>query len=175
MAKKQNITRDIPETIFVQLPSLILGIITGVFITRLLGPEGKGVYAILYANSELLVLFLTLGIDLGYKKLITTSNGDIIGSDIAMQITAMKPKYLSKEDVPADMIEAMTAEYSEGIDDSKPEEIKKRILEGRLNKKYEEICLVNQKFIKEDSKTISQLLKEADKNVSIKQYVRLEV
>lgn len=100
---------------------------------------------------------------------------DIIGSDIAMQITAMKPKYLSKEDVPADMIEVMTAEYSEGIDDSKPEEIKKRILEGRLNKKFEEICLINQKFIKDDSKTISQLLKEADKNVSIKQYVRLEV
>lgn len=98
-----------------------------------------------------------------------------LGVDIAMQITAMNPKYLSKEDIPSETIEKMKTEYSEGIDSSKPEDIQNKIIEGRLNKKYEEICLLNQKYIKDDSITISQLLKKSGKNVVIKQYIRLEV
>jgi elongation factor Ts len=97
-----------------------------------------------------------------------------LGVDIAMQVTAMKPKYLSKDDIPSETIEDMKTEYAEGIDTSKPEDIQNKILEGRLNKKYEEICLLNQKYIKDDSKTISQLLKESGKDVVIKQYIRLE-
>ncbi|MDD4123009.1 MAG: translation elongation factor Ts [Candidatus Pacebacteria bacterium] len=99
---------------------------------------------------------------------------DDLGLDIAMQIAAMQPKYLSREDIPAETIESMKEEYSEGIDESKPEDIKNKILEGRLAKKYEEICLLDQKFIKDDSKTITQLLKESGKDVVIKQYIRLE-
>jgi len=99
---------------------------------------------------------------------------DDLGLDIAMQVAAMKPKYLSREDIPADIIDSMKEEYSEGIDESKPEDIKNKILEGRLTKKYEEICLLDQRFIKDDSKTITQLLKESGKDVVIKQYIRLE-
>jgi len=79
--------------------------------------------------------------------------------DIAMQIAAMKPKYLDPQSVPADVIGKETEIYREQLKgENKPEQIWDKIIAGKLNKFYEDNCLTNQVFIKDDSKKISDLL-----------------
>ena len=80
-------------------------------------------------------------------------------NDIAMQIAAMNPRFLDQASVPADVIEKEKEIYRENLKaEGKPEGMWDKILEGKLKKFYEENCLVNQVFIKDDSKRISDLL-----------------
>lgn len=90
------------------------------------------------------------------------SGGSVeITNDIAMQIAAMKPKYLNPEAVPADVIEKEKEIYREQLKgENKPEQIWDKIIAGKLNRFYEDNCLTNQVFIKDDSKKISDLLGE---------------
>ncbi|MGD8779438.1 MAG: translation elongation factor Ts [Ignavibacteria bacterium] len=87
--------------------------------------------------------------------------------DIAMQIAAMMPRYLSKEDVPADVIEKEKEIYKEVLrKEGKPENILDKIAEGKLNKFYQEVCLVNQAFVKDNTKTVQNLIDEFNKEKS---------
>ncbi|MFA6526710.1 MAG: translation elongation factor Ts [Candidatus Buchananbacteria bacterium] len=84
-----------------------------------------------------------------------------IANDVAMQIAAMKPKYLNPEAVPADVLEKEKEIYREQLKgENKPEQIWDKIIAGKLNKFYEDNCLVSQLFIKDDSKKISDLIGE---------------
>lgn len=79
--------------------------------------------------------------------------------DIAMHIAAMKPKYLNPEAVPADILDKEKEIYREQLKgENKPEQIWDKIISGKLNKFYEDNCLLNQVFIKDDSQKISDLL-----------------
>jgi elongation factor Ts len=81
--------------------------------------------------------------------------------EIAMQIVAMAPTYVQSSDIPASMVEKETNIYmNEDSLAGKPEEIKAKIVAGKLNKWYEDVCLLNQLYIKDDSKKISQLIEE---------------
>jgi len=80
--------------------------------------------------------------------------------DIAMQIAAADPKWLRREDVPAELIEKeKEIARDRAINEKKPEKAIDKIVEGRLNKFYEENCLLEQPFVKENSTTIEQLIK----------------
>lgn len=82
-----------------------------------------------------------------------------IASDIAMQITAMSPSYLDPESVPVAVLEKEKEIYREQLQkENKPEQIWDKIIEGKLNKFYEDNCLIKQVFIKDDTKKISDLL-----------------
>ncbi|WP_147821971.1 translation elongation factor Ts [Salidesulfovibrio onnuriiensis] len=95
-----------------------------------------------------------------------------LGKDIAMQVAAVNPKCLSPDELPQDDLEKEKAIYlKQAMDEGKPEEIAEKIVMGRLSKYYKEVCLVEQPFIKEDKKSIKQLLKEKD--ASVKGFVRL--
>ncbi len=84
-----------------------------------------------------------------------------LARDIAMHATAMSPKYLNSSEIPADIIEKEKEIYSEQLkSEGKPENIIENILKGKLEKFYKENCLVNQLFVKDDSKTIGKLLEE---------------
>jgi len=81
--------------------------------------------------------------------------------DIAMQVAAMKPSYLNREDVPKDVIEKEIEIYKEvAKKEGKPEQILEKIALGKLNKYYQENCLVEQAYIKDNSKTVTDLIKE---------------
>ncbi len=81
--------------------------------------------------------------------------------DIAMHIANMSPKYAQREDVPADIVAAETRRQLErALGEGKPEHIAEKIVAGRLNKWYEEIVLMEQSFVKDDDKTVSQYLQE---------------
>jgi elongation factor Ts len=82
-----------------------------------------------------------------------------LANDIAMHITAASPLYLKSEQIPADTIAIRKSELAAELkDQGKPEDMVEKIVEGKLNKWFEEICLLNQKFIKDDSITIKELL-----------------
>ena len=100
--------------------------------------------------------------------------------DIAMQVVAASPRYLSIEDVPADVIEAEKAVYRAQMADSgKPEHILDRIVEGKLAKFYQDVCLMEQAFIKDEDKKIGTLVTEKiaqlGENIIIRRYVRFEI
>lgn len=81
--------------------------------------------------------------------------------DIAMHIANLNPQYVKREDVPLDLVSAESrVQLERALDEGKPESIAERIVAGRMNKWYEEIVLMEQAFIKDDSKTISQYLQE---------------
>jgi len=81
--------------------------------------------------------------------------------DIAMHIANMNPRYVKRDDVPADIVQAETRlQLERALDEGKPEHIAEKMVAGRMNKWYEEIVLLEQSFIKDDDKTISQYLQE---------------
>lgn len=100
--------------------------------------------------------------------------------DLAMQIAAMSPRWVSKDDVPADEL-AKEREIcrNQALNEGKPEKIVDKIVEGRIAKFYQENCLMEQAYIKDDSKTIATLTKEmialVGEKISIRRFVRFEM
>lgn len=86
-----------------------------------------------------------------------------VAKDIAMHIAASKPEYAHKEDVPAEAVEREKEVLAELTrNEGKPEAAIPKIVEGRLGKFFERVCLVEQPFVRDPSKRISQLLSESD-------------
>ena len=99
-------------------------------------------------------------------------------ADIAMHITATKPLALDKSGVSAETIEREKAIFAEQIK-NKPANIIDKIVEGKMRKFFAENCLIEQQFVKDDSKTVAQVLDEAAKGAGgkakIKRFVRFEI
>lgn len=100
--------------------------------------------------------------------------------NIAMHIAASNPFYLTSEDVPADVVAKEKEIYKEELlKEGKPENIIENILEGKMAKYYEQVCLMNQKYIKDDAKTIEELLQELVASIGektvIKRFTRYEL
>lgn len=78
--------------------------------------------------------------------------------DIAMHIAAMSPQYIDRESVPADVVEGVRSELKGSVPPGKPPEVAQKIVEGKLNKWYEEHCLLDQPFVKDDSMSVGDLI-----------------
>ncbi|MEI8361310.1 MAG: translation elongation factor Ts [bacterium] len=86
-----------------------------------------------------------------------------LARDIAMQVAASYPKYIKPEDVPAAEVEKEKDIYAEQLrKEGKPEEMIAKIMAGKVNKYYEEVCLIKQEYIKDDSKKIENILAGAN-------------
>ncbi len=92
-----------------------------------------------------------------------------LAKDIAMHVSAMKPSYITKEDVPADALAKAKETFQTEVDTSKPADIQAKILEGKVDAYFKEQTLMEQMFIKDPSKSIKQLLSE--KNAKLITYV----
>ncbi len=100
--------------------------------------------------------------------------------DIAMQIAAANPRYVRREDVPAEELEKEREILrAQALNEGKPAHIVDKMVEGRIGKFYEEFCLMEQSFIKDPDKTISTLLNEKiaaiGENISIRRFARFEL
>ncbi|HHV71464.1 MAG TPA: translation elongation factor Ts [Clostridia bacterium] len=100
--------------------------------------------------------------------------------DIAMQIAAMRPLYVSKDDVPEEVIEKeKNILKAQALNEGKPAQVVEKMVEGRLKKYYEEVCLLEQPFIKDNDKTVKQLVNEKiakiGENINIRRFVRFEL
>jgi len=107
-----------------------------------------------------------LGVLVKFQNVNNASEGLAgIGKDIAMQVAAMKPICVYREEVPKDLVEKEIDIYKEiSRKEGKPEQILEKIAAGKLNKFYQENCLVEQEFIKDNSKTVGDLIKEFNQN-----------
>jgi elongation factor Ts len=100
--------------------------------------------------------------------------------EIALQIAAHAPTYVRIEDVPEGVIEVEKEKFREEAKrEGKPEQIIERIVEGRMKKFYEENCLLLQDYVRDDSRKVEELLREAivtiGENMAIRRFIRWEV
>lgn len=100
--------------------------------------------------------------------------------DIAMQIAASNPEFISREDVPEQVI-AHEREIlrAQAMEEGKPEKVIDKMVEGRLDKFYKERCLLEQQFIKDPDKTVQQLIHEnvakIGENINVRRFARYEL
>ncbi len=100
--------------------------------------------------------------------------------DMAMQVAAANPKYVTREEVPEEEVEHERKVLKEqALNEGKPEHIVEKMVEGRLDKFFEEIVLLDQKFIKDPDITVgtvlNNLIAKIGENIKIRRFVRFEV
>ena len=133
-----------------------------VFSAKVIDKTGKTVGSYVHSNKKVAAVVVLAGGEVELAK------------EISMHVAAMQPEYLKPEDVPADVIAKEKEIYKEQlIAENKPADMLDKIIEGKLNKFYEEVCLVKQLFIKDDKKSIEQLLSEA--NAQIESYSLVKI
>jgi elongation factor Ts len=103
-----------------------------------------------------------------------------LAHDLALHVAAMHPRYVSKEDVPRETIDGLTEEYrQQAIDQGKPSDIADKIVAGRLDKYFEEICLLEQGFVKDDDVKVQQLVTDLigvlGENIVVRRFTRYEL
>lgn len=98
--------------------------------------------------------------------------------DLAMQVTAAGPRYVRPEDIPEEELDRERSVYVSETE-GKPEDVKDKIIEGKLEKYYEQVCLLKQPFIKDPDKTIEQyqteLIAKLGENVVVKRFAYMEL
>ena len=109
-----------------------------------------------------------------------TDQFQALAKDLAMQVVAARPQWVRIEDVPADVIEKEKEIYLKQLGDTqKPPHIIERIIEGKLGKFYEENCLLEQPFIKDDELKVKDLITgtiaKLGENIVVRRFARLEI
>lgn len=103
-----------------------------------------------------------------------------LANDLALQIANLNPQYTRREDVPEAVVEAeRDLQRRRALEEGKPENVVEKIVEGRMGKFYEEIVLMDQPFIKDDSVTISEMVTQAiaelGENIAVNRFCRFAI
>lgn len=135
------------------------------------------VYSYIHGNGRIGVL---VEVNCETDFVAQTDNFKDLCKDIAMQIAAAKPTYLKREEVPAEVLEhEKEVLRQQALNEGKPEKIVEKMIVGRLEKFYKENCLLDQEFIKDSDKTISQVITEniakIGEKIDIRRYTRYEL
>ena len=100
--------------------------------------------------------------------------------DVAMQVAATNPQYIRREDVPEDELERERQIYQQqAIESGKPEKIVSKIVEGKVERFYSEVCLLEQEFIKDPDRQVGDLIKDVvsrlGENVQVRRFMRYHI
>lgn len=102
-----------------------------------------------------------------------------LAKDLAMQIASMSPLYVAEDNIPAEVLEKEREIYAEQADKDLAQDVREKVVEGKLKKYINEVCLLNQKFFKDEEKTIQDLLTEAvgkiGENIQIRRFCRFSL
>lgn len=103
-----------------------------------------------------------------------------LGKEIAIQVAATDPSFIRSEDVPADVIDHEKALYRVQLEaEKKPEQVWEKIIEGKLGAYYKENCLMQQPYIRDESKTVDELIKamiaKTGENIVVSRFVRFKI
>jgi elongation factor Ts len=102
-----------------------------------------------------------------------------LARDLAMHIAAMRPQVVNREDLDPDLLSSIKQHYAAEVGEKKPPQVIEKIVEGKMRSWYEERVLMDQKFAKDDSKTVRQLIDECvavtGENIRVARFVRFEV
>jgi len=171
-------TSDSAQTIEDLLKAKIAKVGENMNVPRFVVHQAAGVLgSYTHPGSKLVVL-----VDVTVKNAATKDKPEFkeLVQDLAMQVAAADPKFLRRQDVTADYIaREKDIQRARALAEGKPEKIVDKVVEGRMSKFYEEVCLMDQPFIKENSVTITQLLADRGKHlgdeVGVAGYVRYKV
>ncbi len=137
-------------------------------------PEGR-VGSYIHTNGKIGVL-----IEVNCETDFVAKNEVFAGlvKDLCMQVAATDPTAVSRETVPQDIIDKERKAYSEEFKD-KPDNVREKIIDGKMESFYKEVCLVNQPFVKDNDQTIEDLLKKAiaklGENIRINRFARFAI
>jgi elongation factor Ts len=103
-----------------------------------------------------------------------------LAHDLALHIAFAAPRYLTRDEVPEEVAEEERATYrAQALEEGKPEHIVDRIVEGRMKKFYQQVCLMGQPFVRDEDRTIQDLITDAiarfGENIVFRRFVRYEV
>jgi elongation factor Ts len=109
-----------------------------------------------------------------------TDDFKTLAHDLALHIAFAAPRYLTREDVPGEVVERERAKYrAQALEEGKPERIVDRIIEGRLEKFYQQVSLMEQSFVRDEEKTIQELITDAiaklGENIIMRRFVRYQL
>ena len=109
-----------------------------------------------------------------------TDDFRLLAKELTMHIAAANPRYLKSEDIPPDVLEREKEIYrSQAMAEKKPEKIWDKIIEGKLKKYYEDVCLLDQKFIKDTAITVgtlvSNMIAKTGENIVIRRFMRFQL
>lgn len=135
------------------------------------------VYSYIHGNGRIGVL---VEVNCETDFVAQTDGFKALCKDIAMQIAAAKPAYLKREEVPQEVLDhEREVLRQQALNEGKPEKIVDKMIAGRIEKYYKENCLLDQEFIKDSDKTISQVITEQiakiGEKIDIRRYVRYEL
>lgn len=135
------------------------------------------IFSYIHLNSKIGVL-LELGCETDFVA--KTDEFKDLGKNLAMQIAASSPLYLSEGDVPEEVVEREKEIYmNQAKTSGKPEQILEKMAEGRLRKYFEEVCLLEQPFIRDEKIKVQNLIQEVvaklGENISIARFTRYEI
>ncbi|MBS1258993.1 MAG: Elongation factor Ts [Candidatus Scalindua arabica] len=137
-------------------------------------PEGR-VGSYIHTNGKIGVL-----IEVNCETDFVAKNdvfADLI-KDLCMQVAATDPTAVSRETVPQDIIDKERKAYSEEFKD-KPDNVREKIIDGKMESFYKEVCLINQPFVKDNDQTIEDILKKAiaklGENIRINRFARFAI
>lgn len=109
-----------------------------------------------------------------------TEEFQTLAHDLVLHIAFAAPRYISQEQVPPEVVEAERAIYrAQAVEEGKPKHILDRIIEGRLQKFYQTVCLLQQSFVKDEDRTVEEVLKDyiarLGENIVIRRFARYEL
>nr|WP_173812569.1 translation elongation factor Ts [Dendrosporobacter quercicolus]NSL47029.1 translation elongation factor Ts [Dendrosporobacter quercicolus DSM 1736]SDL73237.1 translation elongation factor Ts (EF-Ts) [Dendrosporobacter quercicolus] len=109
-----------------------------------------------------------------------TDNFKALARDIAMQIAAANPSFVRREEVPAEIVEhEREVLRAQALNEGKPANIVEKMITGRVEKYYKEVCLLEQAFIKDPDRTVTQLINESiskiGENISVRRFTRYQL
>ncbi|QOR85353.1 elongation factor Ts [Geobacillus stearothermophilus] len=126
------------------------------------------------ADGETFGAYLHMGGRISVLTLLADNASEEVAKDVAMHIAALHPKYVSREDVPEEELNREREVLKQqALNEGKPENIVEKMVEGRLKKFYEDVCLLEQAFVKNPDVTVRQYVES--NGATVKQFIRYEV
>jgi elongation factor Ts len=171
---RESYAKDASLTIEALITAKVAKIGENMKLARLEKLSGGVLGAYIHPGAQLGVLIQATGAD------VSTNEIQDLVRDVAMQIAAADPQFISRSQVTAaDVEKEKDIQRERAIREGKPPAIVEKMLEGRMAKYYEEVCLLEQPFIKENSLTVGQMIEQANKKMGlslvISRFVRFKV
>ncbi|GAA0495790.1 translation elongation factor Ts [Salinibacillus aidingensis] len=125
-------------------------------------------------DSDAFGTYLHMGGRIGVLTVLEGTTDESVAKDVAMHVAAVNPKYLSRDDVPKEEVDSEREVLKQqSLNEGKPEHIVEKMVEGRLGKFFQGICLLEQEFVKDPDQTVKKFVES--NNATVKQFVRYEV
>lgn len=176
----QHLLKNKPQTVEEALDQTMEdGTTVGEFINAAISKIGEKItlrrFAVLEkTDNDAFGAYQHMGGRISALTLLEGTTDEAVAKDVAMHVAAINPKYVKREDVPqAEVDHEKEILKKEALNEGKPEHIVEKIVQGRLNKFFEEICLTEQKFVKDPDLTVSKFAESH--NATIQTFVRYEV